>query len=412
MPAMDDDELLVEQPAWPGSHLRVAVVTETYPPEINGVAMTIGRMVDGLQERGHHVQLIRPRQRGADSPVVSMSCEEVLRPGVPLPRYSGLRMGLPAAPALARLWMRRRPDVVHVVTEGPLGWSAVAAARKLKLAVTSDFHTNFDSYSSHYGMGWLKRPIGGYLRKFHNRTDLTLVPTACLQRELTVQGYHNVQVVARGVDTELFSPDRRSQALRASWGLVPEQLAVIYVGRIAPEKNVPLVLKAFETIRQVRPHAKLVLVGDGPSRPALQANLADTVFTGMHTGVSLAEHYASGDLFLFPSLTETFGNVTLEAMASGLPVVAFAYAAAGDLIRGPEDGAAVPPRDEGQFVRAAMDLAQDDARRQALGARARQIAFSHDWRHVNDAFAAILRQSIQRHQRVQDAHTKLLVALD
>jgi glycosyltransferase involved in cell wall biosynthesis len=171
-------------------------------------------------------------------------------------------------------------------------------------------------------------------------------------------------------------------------------------------------LRAFEAVRQIRPDAKLIMVGDGPSRPALQASLPDAVFAGMHTGVALAEHYASGDLFPFPSLTETFGNVTLEAMASGLPVIAFGYAAAADLIRGPEDGAAVPPHDAVRFVQAAVDLARDDIRRQTLGARAREIAFRHDWRHINDAFVAILRQSIQRHQRVQDAHTKLLVALD
>jgi glycosyltransferase involved in cell wall biosynthesis len=403
---MDDNGLLVEQPAWPGSQLRVAVVTETYPPEINGVAMTIGRMVDGLQERGHHVQLIRPRQRGADKPIVSASCEQVLRPGVPLPRYAGLRMGLPAARTLFKLWMQHRPDVVHVVTEGPLGWSAVAAANKLRLALTSDFHTNFHSYSTYYGMGWLKKPISSYLRLFHNRSNLTLVPTASLQRELTNQGYHNVQVVARGVDTGLFDPGRRSPALRAAWGVAPDQLAVAYVGRIAPEKNMPLVLRAFEAIRHVRSDAKLVLVGDGPSRPALQASLADTVFAGMHSGTALAEHYASGDMFLFPSLTETFGNVTLEAMASGMSVVAFDYAAAGDLIRDAGDGVKVPLHDEAHFIEAAARLAQDNGRRQALGARARTIALNQDWRHVNDAFAAALRQSVQRNQRAQDAHTK------
>lgn len=409
---MDDDELLVEQPAWPGSQLRVAVVTETYPPEINGVAMTIARMVDGLQERGHHVQLIRPQQRGTDKPSASASFEQVLRPGVPLPRYAGLRMGLPAARALFKLWMQRRPDVVHVVTEGPLGWSAVAAARKLRLALTSDFHTNFHSYSTHYGMGWLKKPISGYLRKFHNRTNLTLVPTVSLQRDLTYQGYQNVQVVARGVDTDLFGPARRSEVLRAGWGVTPPQLAVIYVGRIAPEKNMPLLLKAFDAIRQIRPDAKLILVGDGPSRSALQGSLPNTVFTGMHTGVALAEHYASGDMFLFPSLTETFGNVTLEAMASGLPVVAFDYAAAGDLIRDAADGVKVPLRDDARFIEAAASLAQEGGRRQALGGRARAIALNHDWRHVNDAFVVALRQTVQRYQRVQDAHTKLLVALD
>lgn len=412
MPAMDEYELLVEQFSPPAQQLRVAVVTETYPPEVNGVAMSIGRMVDGLQERGHMVQVIRPRQGAGDAAAPSATCEHVLRPGMPLPRYAGLRMGLPAVRSLFRLWAQRRPDVVHVVTEGPLGWSAVVAARKLRLPVTSDFHTNFHSYSAHYGMGWLNKPIGRYLRRFHNRTNLTLVPTASLQCELTLQGYHNVQVVARGVDTELFHPDRRSAELRARWGLAPEQLAVIYVGRIAAEKNLPLVLKAFAAIRRGRPGAHLVLVGDGPIRRQLQSSEPSCVFAGVHTGVDLAEHYASGDLFLFPSLTETFGNVTLEAMASGLPVVAFDYAAAGELIRHPGDGLKVARGDDDGFVRSAAELAVDAARMKQMALRAREIAVTHDWRHVNDAFTAALSDSAERHYRVQNAHAKLVVALD
>lgn len=409
---MEEHELLVEQLSPPSAQMRVAVVTETYPPEINGVAMSIGRMVDGLQERGHRVQLIRPRQGTSDSAAPSATCEHVLRPGMPLPRYAGLRMGLPAVRALFKLWLQRRPDVVHVVTEGPLGWSAVVAARKLRLPVTSDFHTNFHSYSAHYGVGWLNKPIGRYLRKLHNRTELTLVPTASLQRELTLQGYRNVHVVARGVDTELFQPGRRSAALRARWRLAPEQLAVIYVGRIAAEKNLPLLLKAFAAIRRGRPDAQLVLVGDGPIRRQLQSSEPRHVFAGVRTGVDLAEHYASGDLFLFPSLTETFGNVTLEAMASGLPVVAFDYAAAAELIRRRGDGLKVAMADAAGFARSAAALALDAARMKEMGLRAREIAVTHDWRHVNDAFAAALSCCAQRHCRVQDADAKLVVALD
>ena len=195
--------------------LRIALVTETWPPEVNGVAMTLKRMVDGLIRRGHGVQLIRPRQTRADTAMHSGPLEEVLSRGLKLPRYDGLKLGLPARSRLIREWSRQRPDLVHVATEGPLGWTAVTAANKLRIPVTSDFHTNFDHYSSHYGIGWLRQPVAAYLRRFHNRTAATYVPTAELAGSLGAQGYERVEVISRGVDTALYSPTRRSAATRS-----------------------------------------------------------------------------------------------------------------------------------------------------------------------------------------------------
>ncbi|HQX08184.1 MAG TPA: glycosyltransferase, partial [Zoogloea sp.] len=269
---MDRAGLVCQEIAHPLTYLRVAVVTETYPPEINGVAMTTGRMVDGLVAAGHRVDLIRPRQAhegGAiQLPDGAEGVEEMLSRGIPLPRYANLQLGLPARKVLLRRWSTQRPDVVQVVTEGPLGWSALTAARKLRLPVISEFHTNFHRYSGHYGVGWLKRPIAAYLRKFHNRADLTLVPTRALCGELAEQGIARVDVVSRGVDTTLFDPARRSASLRRSWGLAPDDLAVVYVGRIAPEKNLALLEKAFEAIRAHQPRARLILVGSGPAQQA------------------------------------------------------------------------------------------------------------------------------------------------
>lgn len=187
---MSDSDLLplcIQDYAPAQRQLRVAVVTETYPPEVNGVAMTLGRMVDGLIRRGHQVQLVRPRQTPEEQPQQDGGLEEFLATGVPIPRYAGLKLGMPAKRALHRLWALQRPDLVHVVTEGPLGNSAIAAAHKLKLPVTSDFHTNFHAYSRHYGIGWLQRPIAAYLRRFHNHTEATFVPTHQLARELEGQ---------------------------------------------------------------------------------------------------------------------------------------------------------------------------------------------------------------------------------
>src|SRR5512145_1946021 len=231
--------------------LRIALVTETFPPEVNGVAMTIGRMLAGLLKRGHEVQLVRPRQRAGEQPRESEDLSEpprlteILVSGVPLPRYAGLRMGTFGTGKLRGTWRAARPDIVHVVTEGPLGWSALIAARQLGLPATSDFHTNFHSYSAHYGVGFLKDAIGTYLRCFHRRSLCTFVPTRQLRDELMEEGFGELTVVARGVDTGLFDPRRRSAALRARWGASLSGPVAIYVGRIAPEKNLTLLLRSF-----------------------------------------------------------------------------------------------------------------------------------------------------------------------
>ena len=395
---MDRAGLVCQEIAHPLTYLRVAVVTETYPPEINGVAMTTGRMVDGLVAAGHRVDLIRPRQAhegGAiQLPDGAEGVEEMLSRGIPLPRYANLQLGLPARKVLLRRWSTQRPDVVQVVTEGPLGWSALTAARKLRLPVISEFHTNFHRYSGHYGVGWLKRPIAAYLRKFHNRADLTLVPTRALCGELAEQGIARVDVVSRGVDTTLFDPARRSASLRRSWGLEPDDLAVVYVGRIAPEKNLALLEKAFEAIRARQPRARLVLVGSGPAQQALQARQPAAVFCGSRTGAFLAEHYASGDLFLFPSLTETYGNVVAEALASGLPVVAYRDAAAQELIEHRVQGWLAEPGDEAAFIAGAVALAEAPELRARQRLAARERVASLAWQAIVERLVTLQRQVI------------------
>ncbi|WP_296661487.1 glycosyltransferase family 1 protein [Thiobacillus sp. 0-1251] len=370
--------------------LRIAVVTETYPPEVNGVAMTLGRLVNGLQVRNHQVQLIRPRQHSDDQPQPTATLSEHLQRGIALPRYEGLKMGLPAKAALTRLWTRQRPDVVQIATEGPLGWSALAAANKLRLPVASDFHTNFHSYSSHYGFGLLRRAIVAYLRKFHNKAAVTLVPTEGIRRELLAHGYENIEIIGRGVDTQLFHPGRRDAALRAQWGVGENETAVLYVGRLAAEKNLSLVFSAFDAMHQVHPATRLVLVGDGPERAGWQAKRPDAIFCGTQVGETLAAHYASGDVFLFPSLTETWGNVTIEAMASGLAVVAYDCAAAEEIILHGENGLKVAPEDQAAFIAQAASLAPDVARQRRLGTAAAARAAQLSWDAIIDSFERVL----------------------
>ncbi|MFZ2854151.1 MAG: glycosyltransferase family 1 protein [Rhodocyclaceae bacterium] len=375
--------------------LDLVVVSETYPPEVNGVAMTIARLVDGLRDSGHRVRLVRPRQHAADSASdCGAESGDLLLPGFPLPGYAGLRYGLPARRLLTAAWRAARPDAVHVVTEGPLGWSAVAAARALGIPVTSGFHTNFDRYSRHYGIGWLQPAIAAYLRSFHRRTRATLVPTEALAARLAGEGLSGVRVVGRGVDSALFDPARRSDALRAAWGAAPGDLVVLYVGRLAAEKNIFLALRAFAAIRERCARARFVLVGDGPLRARLQRQHPAHHFAGQQLGIDLAAHYASGDLFLFPSLSETFGNVTQEAMASGLAVVAYRSAAAAELIVDGENGRCVTPGDEAAFIDAAAALTHSRAALDALREKARQRVAACGWGAVSLRFEAVLREAI------------------
>ncbi|MDD5297190.1 MAG: glycosyltransferase family 1 protein [Rhodocyclaceae bacterium] len=371
--------------------LHIALVTETYPPEINGVAMTVGRLVAGMRARGHRVEVVRPRQyREARGTGLDLAL-----PSLPLPGYAGLRFGLPARGALIARWKGDRPDLVHVVTEGPLGWSAVSAASRLGIPSTSAFHTNFDSYSTHYGAGWLRPALSSYLRSFHRRTRATLVPTEALAATLAGEGVPGVKVVGRGVDTDLFDPARRSNELRREWlghaSADKGKLACLYVGRLAPEKNLAVVEAAFAAIRAHRPDARMIWVGDGPARARLADAHPDHLFAGPRIGVDLATHYASADLFLFPSLTETYGNVVPEAMASGLPVVAYRSAAAAELILDGENGRSVPPGDVGAFLNAATALANapDPA---PLARRARITALERGWDAVVDRFESVLNE--------------------
>lgn len=371
--------------------LCVAMVTETYPPEVNGVARTVGFMAEGLQERGHFVQLVRPRQNGHDIAASAPRFEELLGRGIPIPRYTQLKMGLPAKDTLLRSWSARRPDIVHIATEGPLGWSALAAARKLGIPVATDFHTNFHAYSRHYGFAWLAKPVMAYLRCFHNRADCTLVPTAELAEELGALGYRGLRVVGRGVNPEVFTPQRRSAELRAQWGADEDTPVALCVSRFAPEKNFPLVIEAFEAMRRARPHAKLVLVGDGPLSEALRRRNVGYVIAGRLVNGKLSVHYASGDIFLFPSTTETFGNVTLEAMASGLGIVAYRYAAARQHLEDGRSALLAPFDDAAAFVAAAKRMVQDMSLVRRLGEAARRAAQSLTWdRIVGDFEGALL----------------------
>ncbi|MEO5881665.1 MAG: glycosyltransferase family 1 protein, partial [Caldimonas sp.] len=371
--------------------MRIAYVTETWPPELNGVSLTVERTVRFLRSRGHLVELIRPRQPG-ESPLDAS--DELRTAGCVIPMYPDLRFGLARAGTLARRFRQSRPDLVHLATPGPLPWAALAAAGTLGIATSSDFRTNFHQYSRHYGLGLFAGPVLGLLRRFHNLTRRTFVPTQAARRELAAAGFHELSVVGRGVDSERFTPAMRSDSLRATWGAGADTPVLLAVGRIAAEKNVELALRAFERARRDRPDVRMIVVGDGPARERLTAAHPAATFVGPQRGADLAAHYASADVFLFPSLSDTFGNVVMEALASGLPVVAFDCAAAGEHVGDSISGRLLVPGDEAGFIAATASLAVAPADLQPFRDAAVAAARRVTWDEVLERFEARLQDTV------------------
>jgi len=376
--------------------VRIAYVTETFPPEINGVSLTAERTLRHLRQAGHQVQLLRPRQPGEGR---ADNRDEWRTPGGPIPLYPELRWGRCSVRDLHVRWRRHgaasMPDLVHVTTPGPLAWAALRAARQAGIATSADFRTNFHSYSRHYGLGWFGPLVLGWLRRLHRLADATFVPTPEIAAQLQARGFERLQVLGRGVDADSFSPAWRDDWLRREWHARSTDRVLLYVGRLAAEKNVRLALATFEKLRRSQRNLRMVVVGDGPLRGRLEAQHPRVRFVGTKRGTELARHYASADVFLFPSLTETFGNVTLEAMASGLAVVAFDTAAAGQHIVDGVNGWLVPVSSGAEGRQAfllqtqrALDLAHATS---PLRWEARQTARRCDWDTVLGQFEQRLR---------------------
>lgn len=331
--------------------MNVMIVTDTFPPDINGVARTLQVLSRGLAARGHRVSVItttedqRLENAGHGVKVSAM-------PSLPVPGYQGIRMGVASRRQFEELIHLEQTDAMYVAVESIMGLNAVRAASRAGVGVVSGFHTNFHTYSRDYHLPVLKNGAEWYLRYLHNRTAKTLTPSESTAGQLRAMGINNVGVLGRGVDTKLFQPSRRDPELRRSWGADETSPVALFVGRLAAEKNLPLAVKAFQQVVQDRPNARCVFVGDGPVAASLREAHPEFIHAGARMGEDLARHYASADLFVFPSLTETFGNVLTEALASGLVVVGYHYAAAGKHIRHGENGFVAAFNDEAAFMQA------------------------------------------------------------
>ncbi len=374
--------------------MNITIVTETYPPEVNGVAMSLHRIAGELERQGHAVNIVRPRQaseaRGARYGAT------LIVPGLPLPGYDGLRFGLPCRSKLRAHWREQTPDIIYAATEGPLGQSAIRAAEDLGLPVVSGFHTNFHEYMQHYKLPILEQLVKGFLRKTHNRTRRTFAPSSDVIDRLQSMGIEDTRLLGRGVDSALFHPDKRDPDLRQRWGAAaPDATVALFVSRLAAEKNIPLAVRAFDHVRSRLPGAACVFVGDGPERAKLEKAHPDFIFCGMQQGESLARHFASGDLFVFPSVTETFGNVVTEAMASGLVTTAYDYAAPGRFIEDGVNGFLAKFDQEESFLQAIDRAIACRADWTKLRAAARRTAEGLSWEKVVRDFSRELQTVLE-----------------
>jgi glycosyltransferase involved in cell wall biosynthesis len=276
-----------------------------------------------------------------------------------------------------------RPDIVHIATEGSLGWAALRAARRLGLPVVSSYHTSFAHYLRLYGAGWLQGTAWHYLRSFHNATAATFCPTPSIRDQLRGKGFERVEIWSRGVNCGHFHPGKRDNELRRQLGVLENAVVLACCGRLAAEKNLETLLSAFSKLCPSLP-VNLLLIGDGPLRTKLEAaGDPRVIFTGYRRGEELACIYASADLFVFPSLSDTFGNVLLEAMASGLPAVAFDVPGPRDVVRCGETGLLVGQVGAEPLAAALAGLIADPARLGRMAANARKYAAGQEWEKIN-----------------------------
>lgn len=394
--------------------MKIAIVTETYPPQINGVSRTLQHLVQFLCETGHDVLLIHPKYKYTKAnqfEPASADCSRVIEmKSCALPFYQEVVVPCPPFNRMKQALIAFQPDIVHIATEGTLGYAALRFCRSQQWPVVSSFHTNFDAYARHYRMSWLAPFVTRYLRWFHNRTDSTFVATPTMIHRLDSNGFQRLRLWPRGVNAAQFSPDRPGEALvRQSLGIPAGAFVVGHCGRLAPEKNFEFLRMAFQQFLEKSDDSHVLIVGDGPLRKKLEINLKANKnqsnrvhFTGYLTGDALYDAYSAMNIFAFSSRTETFGNVLLEAMASGLPVIALAEGGPVDVIHHQKTGvllnADAHPNEMAEIL---TFFKNNEIMRQEMAENARQYAISQNWSRimnqlVDDYNAVISDKFIQK----------------
>ncbi len=375
--------------------MRVAIFSEVYWPMVSGVGVTLRRLADSLMARGHGVRVYSASYSlppSGDRPEV---CRSTSRPFF---LYPDVQWAFPRHRALVEDVARFRPDVVHLATEFAMGYAGTRVAHQLDIPIVASAHTDYEQYASRYRVDWAIRAGWRYLRWFYGQAETVLCPTRIYEEHLHARGVRHTGIWSRGVDARAFHPDHRSNAYRAALGARHGDPVITYIGRLAREKNLELLLEAWTSIRGRYPSARLVLVGQGPLEEEIAGRgLPGVHLTGLLTGRDLAEAYASADLFAFPSVTETFGNVLLEAMASGLPAVVAAAGGMLEFARHGRNSWLVEPNAADALADGVTRLLEDAQLRRTLAEGGLATARSRDWDTVDDRLLEDYARVMQRH---------------
>jgi phosphatidylinositol alpha 1,6-mannosyltransferase len=368
--------------------MRIAYFTESLLPHVDGVSLTLARLFATLEEYGVEFRVYSPFVPGEE---VSWSRRVRRVRSARFPLYPEYRVSFPGGPAVRGDLERFQPQLVHLVSPTPMAWWALRWARRRGVPAVASFHTDFISYFPYYRVAPLA-PLGWRaLRWFHNRCVATFAPSAALERQLAQRGIVGVESWSRGIDAGRFSPERRDPQLRRRWG-AGERPVLLFVGRLVREKDLLELPQVRSRLREGGMDPLLVLVGDGPLRAQLEEALPGALFSGHLEGEELARHYASADLFVFPSTTETFGNVVLEAAAAGLPAVVAGRGGPPDLVTHGVTGLVARANDPGDFAACVGLLLSHPDRLGEMGRRARALAVGRDWTAINRGLIERYRQ--------------------
>ncbi|MGM0588227.1 MAG: glycosyltransferase family 4 protein [Bacteroidota bacterium] len=361
--------------------LRVAIFTGNYNHIKDGVSLTLNRLVKFLEDQGIPVLVIGPT---VDAPAIDHEGEFIPAPSIPMPGRPEYRITVGLPNAIQDRLDKFDPTLVHIATPDWLGFRAMRYAQDQNVQIVASYHTHFTSYLKYYNLDMLEKLGWKYLKWFYSQCRHIYVPSPSMADELKEKGIENgLRIWARGVDTDLFNPERRSRQWRQAQGFADDDWVVSFVSRLVWEKGLQTFVDVIKRLQGENKRFRALVVGDGPVKKELEQMLPEAIFTGFLEGKELATAYASSDIFLFPSDTETFGNVTLEALSSGVPAVVADATGSRSLVEPGINGCWAPPRKPTEFTHCVQDIVKDPNNYQKMRKAARQKALAYSWDNIN-----------------------------
>jgi len=385
------------------SDLRIALFSGNYNYTRDGANQALNRLVEYLLRQGAAVRVYGPKVANPDfEPTGDLVGVPNVR--MPVKGRGEYRLPLGLGRRVKHDLLRFEPNIVHLSSPDPSGHAGLRWAQDYDIPVLASVHTRFETYPRYYGLGFLERPIEWILRRFYNRCDALVAPSQSMVEILIAQDMHDdITIWSRGVDRTIFDPSKRDMEWRRAHGLEDDDVAVVFLGRLVMEKGLDVFADTIIQLRKRQVPHKVLVIGDGPARGWFEQALPGGIFAGFKTGAGLGQALASGDIFLNPSITETFGNVTLEAMASGLPVVAAGATGASSLVDPDETGQLVPPGDAAAFAEAIAPYCTDHALRRGHGEAGERKAREYSWDAINQVVADTYIRLVERREEERAA---------